>query len=118
MNKINFLFFIVLLLFCSCQHIKVQVPEGKYVAKTKKEYIIVKPSRMFFHLKVIGKPNIFIEREYKYDLWEDGTIIPLGLASGEYYLGVGQYDLFWDGRNIIVKEIKTKNVIRLKKTLI
>lgn len=111
-------FFLVLLLpLCGCQHVKTHIPDGKYISAGSKEYIIVKPSTMFFHLRVVDKSNVFIDREYEYNLWKDGEIFPNGIATGEYFPGIGKYDLYWDGKDIIAKEVNTANSIVLKKSL-
>ncbi len=83
-----------------------EIPEGTYVAESSKEFIIVKKKTITFHLIFSHNPKYVYEKKCEYHLMSDGSIIPEGLASSEYFLGIGRYEWYFDGMQIHRKEPK------------
>lgn len=100
--------FIGILLCAGCGHVNM-LPDGKYMPAKGEEYIVVKSSTMFFHLRVVDKPKLFINRKYDYMvLRRSGLIIANALTSAEFSQGIGNYSLIWNKKDILVKRIKFK----------
>ena len=77
-----------------------QIPEGRYNSEDANEYIIVKDSKIFFHVLLVDEPPKFLEKEYGYTVLERGDLILFPMSSVEYSFTVGRFHWLWDGENI------------------
>ena len=99
-----FLAFIGVLLCVGCRH--VNIPDGKYMPEKGEEYIVVKSSTIFFHLRDMNKPKIFINKKYEYWVTKRGLIILHGMTTAEFCQSIGNYYFNWNKKDILVRRRK------------
>ena len=110
MRNLKLLSLFVILIIGGCQMKKQTIPPGKYVAK--KEFIFIKASSIMFHIRLEkAPPNVFWDKNLKYNITPQGQIISHTLASAEYVKTLAPFDWKWDGKNIIKISKKTGNKV-------
>lgn len=86
------------------------IPVGVYShGKDYGEKIFVSQTEITFYIKI---DNYIIQRKLNYSVLPDGTINLYTMASSELLTGIGRYEWYWDGKNIIQRDFKTGDLIK------
>jgi len=80
------------------------IPDGTYVEPSGREIITVHGPEIRFNIVIsVEGPDKFLDRAYGYAVLPDGRIQPKPVRSADAAFGVGRFDWYWDGRNIVQK---------------
>lgn len=79
------------------------IPVGKYIPLDGDEYIIVKASTIYFHIKIRSKPPEYFDKELDYEVIQKSTEINIRTMTSSEYAKFP--DFYWDGRNIVKKSL-------------
>lgn len=83
------------------------IPDGTYVEASGKERITVRGPEIHFYVVIRSDPDEFLDRTYGYTVWPNGRLQPNPVRSADAVFGVGQFDWYWDGKNIVQKTRET-----------
>jgi len=94
----------MLLAAAACATDSHPIEDGTYFARSGKDSISVRGEEMRFVLTIKGdgREQTF-NRSYRYTVLRDGRIQPHPVRSADAIFGIGQFDWYWDGKEIIQK---------------
>jgi hypothetical protein len=80
------------------------IENGTYVARSGDDRISVRDEEMHFVLTITegGQQRVF-DRSYSYTVLQDGRIQPHPVRSADAVFGIGRFDWYWDGKEIVQK---------------
>jgi hypothetical protein len=87
------------------------IPTGIYTSSElgSEERVEVKGSEIFFHIKIDG---VFWDRQFdNHFVYSNGNIVLLPISSNEFHFLHSLYDLKYDGKEVLIEDIKTKGKI-------
>jgi hypothetical protein len=103
---------------CASNTEEKRIADGVYRSPSKTEMVAIRGREIEFQIRVSdGQKEQVIHRKYpNYALLSDGKFWPTPTASvpirsADYFLGVGRFELFWDGTEITRKDPKTGDVV-------
>jgi hypothetical protein len=92
--------------------------EGVYVSPSNDESVSVAETQVRFHIRGGGlRQDRILDHTYpEYTVMDDGEIRPGPMTSDDAAAGVGWFDWYWDGENIVQKDPRATNPANLVRT--
>jgi hypothetical protein len=80
------------------------IENGTYIARSGEDRISAQDEDLHFVLTITedGQQRVF-DRSYSYTVLPDGRIQPHPVRSADAVFGIGRFDWYWDGNEIIQK---------------
>lgn len=80
------------------------IENGTYIARSGEDRISVRDEEMHFVLTLTedGEERV-LDRSYSYTVLQNGRIQPHPVRSADAAFGIGRFDWYWDGKEIVQK---------------